>query len=174
QEAVADGALLAQTIAGTGATVMQATPAGWRLLIESGWQGADLKILCGGEALSSALAEQLRTRGRALWNMYGPTETTIWSAVQLIDAQAGRIPIGAPIANTQLYVLDAQLQPAPIGVVGELYIGGDGLARGYLNRPDLTAERFIPNPYAPTTDDPFDFAQGRRRPTTDDRPPRTE
>lgn len=144
----ADGKRLAHRLAETGATVMQATPATWRLLLEAGWQGNPrLKMLCGGEALSWELAQQLLSRGASLWNMYGPTETTIWSAVMPLSATYGRVALGRPIGNTQLYVLDRQLCPVPVGVPGELYIGGTGVARGYLNRPELTAERFIPDPF---------------------------
>jgi amino acid adenylation domain-containing protein len=130
-------------------TVMQATPATWKLLLAAGWQGdTRLKILCGGEALEQGLAEALLVRCDELWNMYGPTETTIWSAaypVRQLGAEA--IPVGRPIRNTTFYVLDETGQPAPEGVVGELWIGGEGLARGYLNQPDLTAERFVPCPW---------------------------
>ncbi|MEH1935807.1 MAG: amino acid adenylation domain-containing protein [Nostoc sp.] len=131
-----------------GATVMQATPATWQLLLEAGWQGSKhLKILCGGEALPRKLAQQLQQRCATLWNVYGPTETTIWSATYKVISEDGHILIGRPIANTQFYILDSQLQPVPVGVSGELYIGGAGLARGYLNRPDLTDAQFIPNPF---------------------------
>jgi len=133
------------------ATLMQATPATWRLLLDAGWNGhAALKILCGGEALDWELAEQLRTRGAGVWNLYGPTETTIWSAVQPLPeaSSAAQVPIGRPIANTQVYVLERYLEPAPIGVPGELCIGGAGLALGYLGRPALTAEKFLPNPFS--------------------------
>jgi len=149
REVAADGAGLAATLASSGATVMQATPATWRMLLDAGWLGRrDLTILCGGEAFSRELADQLRIRSRSLWNMYGPTETTIWSAaIPVVDA-GGPVPIGRPIANTQIYLLDQAMQPTPVGVAGELYIGGVQLARGYLGRPDLTAERFIPNPFA--------------------------
>jgi non-ribosomal peptide synthetase component F len=132
---------------------MQATPASWRSLLEAGWKGkADLKILCGGEALVSDLAERLLERGAELWNLYGPTETTIWSTLYRVTSKevhgvSNTIPVGRPIANTQIYILDSELQPVPVGVIGDLYIGGDGVSRGYLNRPELTAERFIPNPF---------------------------
>ncbi len=141
-----DGKRLAEAMDRTGATVMQATPATWRLLLESGWKGnSGLKILCGGEAWPRELASQLLSRCSSLWNMYGPTETTIWSAVDRVRHNEA-VSIGRPIANTTFYVVDRQLQPVPQGVPGELLIGGDGLARGYLNRPELTAERFIPDP----------------------------
>jgi amino acid adenylation domain-containing protein len=125
-------------------TVMQATPALWQMLIGSGWEGdACLTALCGGEALSPTLAAALLTRVKGLWNMYGPTETTIWSSVFRVNFAAGTsIPIGGPIRNTRFYVLDSRKEPVPFGVVGELYIGGDGLARGYFQRPELTADRF--------------------------------
>jgi amino acid adenylation domain-containing protein len=151
-EVAADGALLADTLTDVNATFMQATPASWRLLLEAGWKGKDdLKILCGGEALTNDLAERLLQRGAQLWNMYGPTETTIWSTIYQVTSSANQgasnmVPIGRPIANTQIYILDSNLQPVPVGVIGDLYIGGDGVSRGYLNRPELTSEKFIINP----------------------------
>jgi amino acid adenylation domain-containing protein len=148
REQAADALLLANLLASCGATVMQATPATWRMLLDGGWRGDPrLKVLCGGEALPLELARRLEGHCASLWNLYGPTETTIWSAVAPIDPAAGRVPIGPPIANTQFYILDAHLQPVPIGVHGELYIGGTSVSRGYLRRPDLTAERFIPDPF---------------------------
>ncbi|WP_404791150.1 amino acid adenylation domain-containing protein [Altericista sp. CCNU0014] len=155
RETVMDGVQLRALLQQSGATVMQATPATWQLLLNAGWQGdPNLKILCGGEALSSQLAQALVQRSASLWNLYGPTETTIWSLLSCISdgeiaAGSESIHIGRPIANTQIYVLDEQLQPLPIGIPGELYIGGDGVARGYRHQPDLTAERFIPNPFQP-------------------------
>ncbi len=139
---------LQDAIAAHGVTVMQATPAAWRMLLQGGWQGApSLVALCGGEALTPDLAEQLLHKTASLWNLYGPTETTVWSSAW--EVRRGQpITIGRPIANTQLHVLDAQLQPVPIGVRGELYIGGDGVSQGYLNRPELTTQRFIANPFS--------------------------
>ncbi len=149
REEVIDGVALVQLINQSRATVMQATPATWRLLIEAGWNGDErLRILCGGEALTRQLADQLLERCAELWNMYGPTETTIWSTIEHISSRAGTIVIGKPIANTQVYLLDKNFRPVPLGVDGELYIGGAGLARGYEKRPDLTAERFIPDPFS--------------------------
>ncbi len=130
-------------------TLMQATPATWQMLINAGWQGhPTLKILCGGEALTPELAQALQSRCASLWNMYGPTETTIWSS--LWQVEQGPISLGQPIANTQLYILDQQLEPVPQGIAGELHIGGAGLARGYLQRPELTAEKFITYQLNPT------------------------
>ncbi|HYC93635.1 MAG TPA: amino acid adenylation domain-containing protein, partial [Thermoanaerobaculia bacterium] len=153
REVAADARRLSDVISRSGATVVQATPATWRMLLDAGWQGSErLKLLCGGEALARDLAERLLERCGSLWNMYGPTETTIWSTVRRVTpVSTASVPIGKPIANTQVYVLDTSLEPVPIGVPGELHIGGDGVARGYLNRPELTAERFIRNPFV---DDP--------------------
>ena len=151
REDAMDGRKLLRTIARSGITILQATPATWRLLLESGWEGqSPMKILSGGEAMPKELAAQLLTKGTELWNLYGPTETTVWSTIyQVKDAQQ-RILIGKPIGNTDIYILDSLLQPVPMGVAGELHIGGSGLARGYLQRDDLTTERFIPNPFRET------------------------
>lgn len=151
---VSDGRSLAALIRSSGATIMQATPATWRMLLSSGWEGGEgLTILCGGEAWPVGLANALLPRCSALWNMYGPTETTVWSAAARIEA-GQPVHIGPPMANTTFYVLDPRGQLAPLGIPGELYIGGDGVARGYHNKPELTAERFVP--------DPFSAAEGRR------------
>ena len=149
----ADGIGLADYVSKRNATVMQATPATWQMMLHSGWKGCpDLKVLCGGEALSDHLADELQQRCRQLWNMYGPTETTIWSTTRLVAGEGACGSIGRPIANTQVYVLDEHRQPLPIGVPGELYIGGAGLARGYLNRSELTAEKFVTNPFSEDAD----------------------
>ncbi len=142
-----DGQALAELLDHCGATILQATPNTWRLLLAGGWRGNPrLKILCGGEPWPTELARQLLEKCDSLWNMYGPTETTIWSAACRINPEED-VLIGAPIANTQLYVLDPHLQPVPVGVPGELCIGGDGLASGYLRHPELTADKFRPNPF---------------------------
>jgi amino acid adenylation domain-containing protein len=144
-----DGHQLIQALERYQATLMQSTPITWKMLLAAGWQGSkNLTMLSGGEALSQKLAQELVGKGAALWNLYGPTETTIWSSVQQITADQESISIGRPVANVRYYILDANLMPLPVGVPGELHIGGDCLARGYLNRPELTAERFIPDPFA--------------------------
>ncbi len=153
REAAADGNQLLTLLKTAGATVMQATPVTWKLLLEAGWDGDPrLKVLCGGEAFPRELANALVNRAESVWNMYGPTETTIWSATGNVQSGEGPVPIGPPIDNTQLYVLDANSQLTPIGVAGELYIGGDGLALGYFRRPELTAEKFVANPFSPAPD----------------------
>ena len=147
REVAQAGEELAAAIGRAGTTVMQATPATWRLLLGAGWVGdPGLKVLCGGEALPRDLADQILERAGELWNVYGPTEATIWSTLLQVE-KSSRISIGRPIDNTQVYLLTRQLQPVPVGVPGELHIGGAGLSRGYRARPDLTAERFIPDPF---------------------------
>ncbi|MFK0050275.1 amino acid adenylation domain-containing protein [Streptomyces sp. NPDC090741] len=134
-------------------SMMQATPATWRLLCDAGWTGTPgLAMASGGEALSPGLARTLLSFGTGtLWNLYGPTETTVWSTGTQVTAVPGAAtPLGAPVANTQVYVLDAALEPVPAGAAGELLIGGAGLARGYLGRPGLTAAAFVPDPYGDT------------------------
>ena len=145
-----DGRALLQLLKDERITMLQATPSTWQLLLAAGWEKSlPLVALSGGEPLSLDLARQLLARCRAVWNMYGPTETTIWSSVQRIAPDAELITVGRPIANTQFYVLDAQLEPVAPGSTGELYIGGEGVGRGYWQRPALTAERFVPDPFAP-------------------------
>ncbi|MFB2772369.1 amino acid adenylation domain-containing protein [Pelatocladus sp. BLCC-F211] len=151
REMTTDGTQLLKQLISNDVTVMQATPATWRMLLAAGWKSKNtMKILCGGEALDSSLAHQLLERGQQVWNLYGPTETTIWSAVQIVsyqEQQQGVSFIGHPIANTQFYILNPDQQLVPVGVPGELHIGGVGLARGYWNRPELTGEKFIPSPF---------------------------
>jgi amino acid adenylation domain-containing protein len=143
-----DAAKMKLLIRASRATVMQATPSFWQFLVEADWFGdRRMKILCGGETLSRELADKLIERAGEVWNLYGPTETTIWSTLSKVTPTAGPISIGHPIANTQIYLLDRHLEPVPVGVPGELYIGGEGVARGYLNRPELTAENFIHDPF---------------------------
>ena len=145
----ADGESLRTLIETHRATVMQATPTTWRLLIEAGWQGSrDFKILCGGETLPQDLARQLARRCGELWNMYGPTETAVWSTVYRVGEGGAPVLIGRPIANTRIYVLDKSGRPVPTGVPGEIYIAGAGVARGYLGRPELTAQRFLRDPFS--------------------------
>jgi amino acid adenylation domain-containing protein len=152
RESATDGRLLARRLQQCRPTIMQATPATWRMLIESGWETMpSLTALCGGEALPRELANRILDRAGTLWNVYGPTETTIWSTAAKIEKGDSEITIGRPLSNTELYILDDALQPVPMGMSGELYIGGAGVARGYWNRPELTAERFIPHPFTPVS-----------------------
>ncbi|MCK5056392.1 MAG: amino acid adenylation domain-containing protein, partial [Candidatus Aminicenantes bacterium] len=147
-ETAADGAGLLKQMYRSCASVIQATPATYRLLTAAGWSHSEgLRVLCGGEELPSDLAAGLLSRGVNLWNMYGPTETTIWSSVFKVNPGFAVVSIGSPIDNTRMYILDRYLNPVPVGVPGELYIGGDELSRGYLNRPGLTADRFIPDAF---------------------------
>jgi amino acid adenylation domain-containing protein len=143
-----DGPALARALEASGATVLQATPATWRLLVEAGWRGAPgFRALCGGEPLPRELAEALVARTAELWNLYGPTETTVWSTVERVRPGPGPLLIGRPIANTRVYVLDRGGHPLPPAVAGEIWIGGAGVAEGYHARPELTAERFLPDPF---------------------------
>jgi amino acid adenylation domain-containing protein len=143
QEEKRDGAALAKLLIRSGATVLQATPATFHLLLDSGWTGERrLRMLCGGEAMPRPLATRLLPCGE-LWNMYGPTETTIWSSAIRVRGGDGPVPVGGPMINTRFEVLDERLRPVPIGAPGELMIGGAGLARGYIGKPELTADRFI-------------------------------
>jgi amino acid adenylation domain-containing protein/thioester reductase-like protein len=160
RDVAADGIRLAAAIKASGTTFMQATPATWRLLLATGWQGDNqIKILSGGEAMIRSLADRLLECCGELWNMYGPTETTIWSAVYQVQPGTEAVSIGYPIANTQIYIIDQRcqrqgdvLRKMPDGQAGELHIGGDGLARGYLKRAEMNALRFVPDPFSPKPD----------------------
>ncbi|SOD99165.1 non-ribosomal peptide synthetase [Spirosoma fluviale] len=138
-----DGRRLLNHIVQTQPSVVQATPSTWQMLINAGWNSLlPIRVFCGGEALPAELAEKLLDQAQEVWNLFGPTETTIWSTVAQIRRHK-KITIGRPIRNTSIYLLDAAMQPVPVGQAGDLYIGGEGLARGYLNRPELTRDRFI-------------------------------
>ncbi|MBL8344484.1 MAG: amino acid adenylation domain-containing protein [Rubrivivax sp.] len=128
---------------------IDATPSTWRLLVAAGWPGSPrITAICTGEPLPPDLGRELLPRVGVLWNGYGPTETTVWSTFHRVDSIDGPVPIGHPIANTTIHVVDKDLHPVPIGVVGEIFIGGSGVTLGYLNRPELTAERFLPDPFS--------------------------
>ena len=143
RDEAADGDRLRALVEGERVSFIDATPASWRLLLAAGWAGSSTLVgICTGEPLPPDLAAQLLPKLGALWNGYGPTETTVWASFQRVTSAEPPIAIGTPVANTRLHVLDAQGRPQPIGVVGELVIGGDGVAAGYLGRPELTAERF--------------------------------
>ncbi|MFE1744075.1 amino acid adenylation domain-containing protein [Coleofasciculus sp. H7-2] len=152
REVTLDGVQLSQAINKFQATFMQGAPATWQLLLASGWQGSPhLTMISTGEALPRELAHQLLDKGKVLWNLYGPTETTIWSSSYQVKNTKEPISIGRPLTNTQFYILDSNQQLVPIGVPGELHIGGEGLARSYLNRPELTEEKFMIAPFKPNT-----------------------
>ena len=149
REVAADGRRLRRALEDSQPTFMQPTPITWRLLLEAGWSGSPwLTMISTGEALPRTLADKLLPKGKSLWNLYGPTETTIWSTGCRVEDDGRSVHIGRPLANTTAYVLDDQRQPVPIGAEGELYLGGDGVARGYLNRPELTEEKFVPDPFS--------------------------
>ena len=149
-EAARDSSLLSAHLTNSGATMMQATPTLWRMLLDAEWKSSNqrLKVLSGGEVLPSDLVHRLLEREASIWNLYGPTEITVWATTHHVTHEVDSTPIGRPVANTQIYILDSHLQPVPIGLPGELHIGGDGLSRGYLGRADLTADKFIPNPFS--------------------------
>lgn len=150
RDILSDPRQLAQAIRDYKSTVIQATPATWRFLLDAGWNdGKGLKILCGGEALPRNLANAIISTGAELWNVYGPTETTIWSTTQKIEYGDEPVSVGRPINNTTTYILDENLNPVPVSVPGELYIGGKGLARGYHNQPALTESVFVHDPFSP-------------------------
>jgi non-ribosomal peptide synthetase component F len=144
-----DGIKIVERIEQRKPSHVQATPSTWKAVLTAGWKGNDqICLLSAGEVLSRDLAEQLLKRCRTLWNLYGPTETTVYSsASQIISLPQGPIQIGKPLPNTQMYILDKQYQPVPIGTIGDLYIAGTGLAVGYWQQPDLTTKRFVANPF---------------------------
>lgn len=148
QEIVTDGNQLIRKTEENNVTIMQATPSTWQMILESKWKGnANLTILCGGEALSYKTAMMLSENCKSLWNMYGPTETCIWSLMKKICKEDEAVTIGTPLLNTYLYVLDEDKKLLTSGGEGELYIGGMGVAKGYLNHPELTKKAFIKNTY---------------------------
>ena len=161
----ADGVKLGEQLVTHDISVMQATPATWRLMVQAGWKGKEhLKVLCGGEPMPKDLVQPLLDRCGELWNMYGPTETTVWSAAFQITSADGPILIGKPIGNTQIYILDQNGNEVPVGCEGEVFIGGAGVTLGYRNRQDLTDERFVENRYR----DPFvDYVSDRLYKTGD-------
>ena len=148
REAMVNGTALQRIIDDNGITFLRSTPTGWRLYLETGWQGGkNLKVLSGGEALTLGLAQKLQQRSAVLWHTYGPAEAAVFCTMGIIPPDSEQITIGRPHDNMQIYILNKQLEPVPIGATGELYIGGDGVGRGYHNLPQLTRERFIPNPF---------------------------
>ncbi len=143
-----DASLLRELLDGAGATVLQATPTTWRLLLQAGWRGRPgFRIQCGGEGLPPTLAAELGAQPGIFWHLYGPTETTVWSAAGTLAAGEA-IHVGTPIANTEIYIVDVWGNVQPAAVPGELLIGGSGLARGYHLLPELTADRFVPDPWS--------------------------
>ncbi|WP_326558935.1 non-ribosomal peptide synthetase [Micromonospora sp. NBC_01796] len=144
-----DGTALHRLVRRHGVTHVHATPSTWRLLLDAGFDQPDVVGLSGAEPLPPALAREVRNRVGRLWNLYGPTEATVWSTVGELPEEVDTVGIGEPIANTRRYLLDGRLNPVPVGIAGEVCLGGSGLARGYLNRPALTAAHFVPDPYGP-------------------------
>ena len=149
RDVVGDGDRLRALVEGSGVTLMSSTPTGWHTLFKAGWQGdKGLRAWTGGQALSPDLARELVARCGEVWNIYGPTEATVGATGWRVPADVDQIRIGTPFGNYQVYVLDSRMHPVPVGVPGELYIGGVGVARGYRNRPELTAERFVPDEFS--------------------------
>lgn len=149
-ETAKDGRLLLEALQQPGISLFQATPATYKMLLASGWDAKlPVKAICGGEPMTNDLAQKLTARTNSLWNIYGPTETTIYSIGKQILPTDVVITIGKPVQNTQVYLVDEGGKLVPHGAVGEIYIGGDGVARGYLNRPELTTEKFVLNPFGP-------------------------
>ena len=148
----ANGEALAEVLRATGATVVHATPTTWNLLLGAGFTGQGLKRVIGAEALPRELSTRLLTADPSLYNFYGPTETTVWSAFHHFRSPEEPVVVGRPLANTRIYILDGHGQAVPVGVPGEIHIAGEGVSCGYLNRPELTAEKFIPDPFAAQPD----------------------
>ncbi|AXC11793.1 hypothetical protein ACPOL_2471 [Acidisarcina polymorpha] len=156
-----DGPKLIEMIRSTSAALVFGTPTSWRLMLEAGWTGSpNLQIITGGEVLPLSLANTLTGLTRALWNHYGPTETSICATRERVLPGAELITLGWPIDNVSIYVLDEHQEPVPEGETGEIYIGGVGVGRGYINRPELTARTFLP--------DRFDKTPGARMYKTGD------
>lgn len=150
QECARDGARLMQVMEESDATVMLGTPTLWHLLLEAGWQGdPKLQIISGGEVLPLLLGRTLAQMSKAVWNHYGPSETTICASTEKVEADAEKITIGSPLQNVYFYVLDSTLQPVLLGDTGEIYIGGVGVGRGYIKRDDLNETCFLPDPLRP-------------------------
>ena len=148
-----DARMLAQIINDRGVTIMQGTPSLFRMLLASGWVGKqDLTILCGADVLSLGLGKALCERSRTVWNLYGPTEATVWAtAKRVVASEYDNISVGSPLSGTKIYVLTPAGTPTPIGVPGEIYIGGARIARGYHGRPELTQQSFLSDPFSPLT-----------------------
>jgi amino acid adenylation domain-containing protein len=148
-DTVKDGRSLLDIAKSEHITIMQGTPFMWHTMLEAGWTEAlPITIFCGGEAMAKELAEKLLTRCKVLWNMYGPTETTIYSIIKKISPKDEVITIGKPVLNTQVYLLDEGMNKVAAGEVGEIYIAGAGVAKGYINKPELTDEKFIADPFS--------------------------
>ena len=149
REDARDGESLRALLESSGATIMQATPSGWRVLLDSGWQGHPrFRALAGGETVPQSLAEALLARCGEVWNMYGPTETTVWSACARLESFERGVTVGTPLDNNSVWVVDGSGRPCPVGVPGEIWIGGEQVSLGYLNRPELNVERFLPDPFS--------------------------
>lgn len=152
QSVLADPDLIIQRLSALNPTIIQATPGFYQMLFHAGWTGLPtLRVLCGGDLLSRSLAGKLASSSAIVWNMYGPTETTIWSSMHVVRQEGDAGIIGRPISNTRVYILDACKRLKPVGVGGAIFIAGEGLAKGYWERPELTVEKFVANPYEPGT-----------------------